>query len=96
MELKREPHVSELEEAVDREIAIVEARNAARKQKRAATQIDSENENDKSISDSRWKTIQDFIKKWEPKLEKWNDLMGRIEFEEVVLDALEEVRAETT
>jgi hypothetical protein len=39
-------------------------------------QIDSDNENDNSITDSRWEAIQEFMTKWEPKLRKWDELMN--------------------
>jgi hypothetical protein len=78
--------VSELEEAVEKEVAVLEARNATRKQRRGTTENDSNNDNENSIADSRWEVIEQFIKKWEPKLEKWDDIMERVEFEEVLVE----------
>jgi hypothetical protein len=87
LELKREPHVSELEEAVEKEVGILEARNAARKQRRATVVDDSDNDIENTMSEGRWEAVQEFMNKWGPKLEKWDGIIDRIEFEEVVVDA---------
>jgi hypothetical protein len=95
IELQREPHVSELEEVVDRKIAALEAKNVARKVKRAAAQNDSEVDVENSMSESRWQTVQEFINKWEPKLKRWDDIMERIEFEEVIVEQPPTVRVDS-
>jgi hypothetical protein len=86
MELGREPHVSELEDAVEKEVAILQRKNATQKQRRATVGNNSENENNQSISDSMWEIVQNFMKKWEEKLEKWDNIIEKIEFEEVLVD----------
>jgi hypothetical protein len=92
--LKQELHVFELEEAVDKEVALLEVKNAAWKQWRAMLHNDSKNENDNSISDSRWEAIHEFMTKWEPKLKRWNELMDRIEVEEIVVKQPVDVRVD--
>jgi hypothetical protein len=86
----------ELEEAVEKEVGRLASKNAARKQEKAIAQNESDMEKDNSLLDSRWEAVQEFISKWEPKLKRWDELMDRLEFEEIVVEEPTAVGVEST
>jgi len=76
--LNREPFAKEIEEAFNKEWAIVQEENAEKKRLRAAAKANSRgNETNKDLA-NRLDFLEAFVRKWEPQFELWKTMQSEV------------------
>jgi hypothetical protein len=78
MELGREPYQTELNELVEKEIAAVVSKNEERKRKKGKEATNSTRAADSTDLNERLLQVEDFMERWDEKLEVWGTMISKI------------------